>query len=256
MKKPEINLDERKQIQLEMLVEIDKFCRANNIKYSLAFGTLLGAIRHKGFIPWDDDVDIMMPLSDMMRVKNEFHSDIVKYIDVDNEKHYKYPFSKFVDLKTYSVEGFNTKGYGVNIDLYPQIPLPSDQETFFEEAEKLQEHRLKMLKLRSKVIFHTPLHTIPGFRNAIRKYRDYLFHDWQSRNSEVYYIVAGPLPLREKMTYDFDLFSKMEETEFEGKRFMITSYYDKYLTMRYGDYMQLPPEEDRHPYHGGRFYWK
>ena len=65
----EITLEERKQIQLRMLIEIDAFCRKHNIRYSLAYGTLIGAIRHKGFIPWDDDVDIMMPLPDMLRFK-------------------------------------------------------------------------------------------------------------------------------------------------------------------------------------------
>ena len=71
-KKNAITLDERKQIQLEMLIEIDKFCREHNIKYMLAYGTLIGAVRHKGYIPWDDDVDISMPLEDILRFKNEF----------------------------------------------------------------------------------------------------------------------------------------------------------------------------------------
>lgn len=71
----EITLEERKQIQLRMLIEIDAFCRKHNIRYSLAYGTLIGAIRHKGFIPWDDDVDIMMPLPDMLRFKELFKSE-------------------------------------------------------------------------------------------------------------------------------------------------------------------------------------
>ena len=63
----EIGFEEAKKIRLEIMIEIDRFCRLNNIKYYLAFGTLLGAIRHKGFIPWDDDCDIMMPREDLER---------------------------------------------------------------------------------------------------------------------------------------------------------------------------------------------
>ena len=70
-----ITLEQRKQIQLEMLSEIDTFCRTHGIRYMIAFGTLLGAVRHKGYIPWDDDVDISMPIDDMLRFKNEFKSD-------------------------------------------------------------------------------------------------------------------------------------------------------------------------------------
>ena len=83
--KQEISFEEKKRIQLEMLDEIDAFCRANNIRYSIAFGTLLGAVRHKGFIPWDDDVDIMMPLPDLMRFKQMFKSNTIDYLDVDIE---------------------------------------------------------------------------------------------------------------------------------------------------------------------------
>ena len=68
----ELDLDTRKDIQFSMLKEIDSFCRQHSIRYSLAYGTLLGAIRHNGFIPWDDDVDIMMPIVDLLVFKKNF----------------------------------------------------------------------------------------------------------------------------------------------------------------------------------------
>ena len=69
-----IGIEELKELQLNILVDVDKFCRERNYKYSLAYGTLIGAIRHKGYIPWDDDIDIMMPRADYELFIKEFNS--------------------------------------------------------------------------------------------------------------------------------------------------------------------------------------
>ena len=134
---------EVKQIQLEMLDEIDAFCRQNNIRYSLAFGTLLGAVRHKGYIPWDDDVDIIMPLPDMLRFKKIFQSDKLQYCDIDTTLHYEYHFSRICYKQTFSKRGWASKSYGINIDLYPVVGLPSSIEevdAFFKSIESKYRH--------------------------------------------------------------------------------------------------------------------
>lgn len=92
----EIIFEERKQIQLQMLIEVDEFCRKHKIRYSLAYGTLIGAIRHKGFIPWDDDVDIMMPLPDMLKFRDLFKSETMRYCDVDTDPKYQYAFQELL----------------------------------------------------------------------------------------------------------------------------------------------------------------
>ena len=160
----EITFEERKKVQLEMLIEIDKFCRANNIRYTLAYGTLIGAIRHKGFIPWDDDVDIMMPLPDMLRFKEIFKSKTMCYCDVDTSDKYPYAFSRIADTRTYSKDGMKSTGYGICIDLYPVLGLPKSIDginNFFNEAGKLLSSRLKVIGLRRKVLQFLPLSNIP-----------------------------------------------------------------------------------------------
>lgn len=254
-----ITLEEKKRIQLEMLKEIDAFCRENGIKYSLAFGTLLGAIRHKGFIPWDDDVDIMMPLPDMIRFKHSFHSKKMKYLDVDTERTYEFGFSRVCDLSTYKRGGLLRNSYGICIDLYPLVSIPkekNEREFFFRKAEFLQTRRRKYLIWNKRIVRRLPIESVPGFHGAVKAYRDFMLNIEDYGKTGMYFIVAGPLNHRDKMSYDFDLFARIIDVDFEGSKFCSISRYDEFLTMRYGHYMQLPPEDQRHPYHGGKYYRK
>lgn len=255
----EITLEERKKIQLGMLVEIDEFCRKHNIKYMLAFGTLLGAVRHKGFIPWDDDVDICMPVEDMLRFKKEFKSEKLKYNDIDTDKDYCYPFSHISHVDTYQKDMcFIT--YGVSIDVYPLIEVPSSQEVIselFNIGVPLLNKRYTYMKWNSRWRRYLPFKfNLPGYRNSIKKYRDFLFNILSKKGGHRYFFVTGPLKNFECHTFDFNPFEEMIELEFEGKKVMSPAKYHDLLSKIYGDYMQLPPEDQRHPYHGGKFFWK
>lgn len=255
-----ISLEEKKVIQLEMLKEIDEFCRINDIKYSLAFGTLLGAVRHKGFIPWDDDMDIMMPLPDMMRFKLLFKSKELKYCDVDTENHYDYAFSRIAHINTYNQKGLVYKDYGVCIDTYPIVSIPTDidrQNAFFAEALKIQKKREKLILLRNRLIRYLPILAIPGYDSIQKRYRDYMLKECQPYGStKTYYAVAGPLSIRKRTMYDKDLFKRLVDLDFEGCKFSCTKEFDYFLSLMYGDYMTPPPEDQRHPYHGGNYYWR
>lgn len=251
-----VSFEEKRKIQLEMLDEIDVFCRTNDIRYSIAFGTLLGAIRHKGFIPWDDDVDIMMPLPDLLKFKELFKSDRMQYVDVDVDRNYALPFSRIANVDTYNKEGIVSKGYGVCIDLYVIVGV-ANLEEYLASALPLCKKRLKMIKWRNRIIRKLPFSTIPGYTKSMKIYRNYLFENCCEYNNALnYYIIAGPLSLSHKMSYDRDIFSDIIPLKFEGREYLAISDYDYFLTKRYGDYMQLPPEDQRHPYHGGNYYWK
>lgn len=259
MKSKCISIEQRKQIQLEMLIEIDKFCRANNIKYMLAFGTLLGAIRHKGYIPWDDDVDISMPLEDMIRFKNTFKSDNLKYCDVDTEKYYEWTFSRIVHKQTYNKTGLVCKSYGVNIDLYPTLEVSSSEKHNMEVISNLMKHYKRysrLIKFRRRIIRLLPINSVWGFKECVLKYRDMNHSLLSYPNGGAFHCDAGPLEQFNLHTLDFNPFEDMIEVDFEGYKLMAPAKYHEYLTTRYGDYMKLPPEDQRHPYHGGKYHWK
>lgn len=256
MKKEKIKLEEKRIVQLKMLQEVDQFCRNNGIRYSLAFGTLLGAVRHKGFIPWDDDMDIMMPMPDLEKFKRSFISENVRYIDVFNEKYYPLPFPDIVDTHTYSKRGLITKGWGVDINLYPIKGLPHTKEeidVFYSDANKLLKKRLFFNSLRTRITKWLPINNIPLSTYYSKKYAKFC-SQYPYENTKYYLVHAGRLNWLH--TYDFDLFEELIDMPFENCTFMCISKYDKFLQQRYGDYMTPPPLEERVPYHGGEFYWK
>lgn len=253
----EIELEERRSIQLEMLKEIHSFCNSNNIRYSLAYGTLLGAIRHKGFIPWDDDLDIMMPLPDMFKFKVLFKSEKLKYCDIDTEKNFNFPFSRISYLPTYRRMGFY-KEYGISIDLYPVCQIPDTKETqneYFQKLANLYERREKVRGINAKFRKCFSL-SFPMYKSALRDIRDFICNNCEYGSTNTYHVVAGPISTRNKRIYDYDIFKDIILVEFENIRANAISCYSDFLRVCYGDYMQLPPESERHPYHNGHYYWR
>jgi LPS biosynthesis protein len=247
-----VTWEESRKIRLDVLVEVDDFCRKNNLRYFLAFGTLLGAIRHKGYIPWDDDTDIMMPRKDLEIFKRTFKSEKYKYSDVDTEFGYEFPFSRITCNDTYNKQGLIAKYYGVNVDLYPIDGLPeSDNEIndFFNKYTSLLKPRLFLIKVRSKLMQFLPIRNIPFIKFLTKRCVNHLKTydiDYSSKNMV---FDCGRI-------YSRSIFEGSVDVEFEGWKFMAPIGWDEFLKTRYGDYMTLPPEDQRHPYHGGDYYWK
>lgn len=258
-----ISLDERKEIYLTMLKEVDAFCRSHHIRYSLSSGTLIGALRHKGFIPWDDDLDITMPLPDLLKFKQVFHSETIKYCDVDTCKHYMFSFPRLEYIPTYSKRGlFNIKGMGISIDVYPIVGLPvdSNQKTaYLEKAKRNYSITRKFIILSRTVSRIVPIPTIPGLNKIVRKTRNHLFNNsYPYQNAKEFLRIAGPMvdKIIKKNTLDFDFFDKIVDISFEGCLCNATGHADEYLTQKYGNYMQYPPVNQRKPNHSANFYWK
>jgi len=129
MSERKVTGQEMKEIQLQILDAIASFCSANGLTYFLTHGTLIGAIRHKGYIPWDDDIDLAMPRYDYEILLQSFSHNKIALYSLQHRNHCRYPYAKAYDLKTSVFEGGFQKHseYGVNIDIFPYDYLPNEQ---------------------------------------------------------------------------------------------------------------------------------
>ena len=133
----ELTLPELKEIEFDILKVFDAFCKEHNIKYFLAYGTLLGAIRYKKFIPWDDDVDVLVPREDYDRILTLFQDDDrYNLFAYEKNQDYRFPFAKLCDMTTRKVE-FNLDNgveLGVDMDIFPLDYWDNDVEKAKQEA--------------------------------------------------------------------------------------------------------------------------
>lgn len=249
--KEKLTLKEVQELSLGVLIDIAKFCDENNLTYFLACGTLLGAIRHKGFIPWDDDVDIMMPRPDYNRFLNEYKSDRYKICKPSEGRFY---FAKVYDSTTEKIEsGIDTKKFynlGVDVDIFPLDGMINDDKVIKRIYKK--ECFLEMLlRLANQPIFYRSnklkainrlIPRIIGSKNLVKmieknaqKY-PYEKSEYVVRMRRSAHGFTGAL---KKSIYD------KAYAEFEAHMFCVPKGYDEWLTRFYGNYMELPPKEKR-----------
>lgn len=255
-------------IQRDMIKELDRVCRENNIRYSIFCGTLLGAVRHKGYIPWDDDADIAMLREDyeqFKKVANQLNPEICFFQDHETDPEYRWGYAKLRRTGTTFIragqEHVKCKT-GVFIDIFPLDDIPRSllgqivQDFYCFSLRKIlwSEMGKKSEKSALKRLWFCLLsHIRPG--TVFRLCRSM---ENRSRNASVNRVrlltfpAFGRLyrknPLRERYGLPKEWFTQLDEYEFEGLKLTGTKDYDGILTYIYGDYMTLPPEEDRYPH--------
>lgn len=258
-----ISINELHELMLENLKKIIEICEKNNIQYYLAYGSLLGAVRHGGFIPWDDDLDIMMKRQDFERFvkycqENADELQPYKLLSYDLDKSYPYPIPRFCNLDyLLKSDMYQADEMGVYIDVYP-----------LDSAGK--EHDLEAYKRKYNIWLRAVFHSIrpksypypsklskfvgtiidsflskPFVRSRIFKSL-YNMKDRFDIDSSDYLacVIWEPYPVYKK-----EYFSKACKLKFEDIEANVPIGYDMILSQKYGDYMVLPPEDKRHPTH-------
>lgn len=256
-------IEKLRNIQLDILEAFDWICQKNHIRYSLSAGTLLGAVRHKGFIPWDDDIDVMMLRDEyekFLRVMESIKDDFY-LVNFSNDEHFAFGFSKLMvrgTLMRETIEKNKKIPHSVFIDIFPLDKTSNNLQEQFDQYEKAKKIK-KQLWMRGgygfddgvlkKAFWKTKgmlLKLIPK-KHFINNYLENA-HIYDDCNTDFVVSLSGEVGLK-KAVYRKECFEKYTKVEFEKRQFMAITDYDYYLTELYGDYMTLPPASQQHPHH-------
>jgi lipopolysaccharide cholinephosphotransferase len=253
----QLSLEEMKKIELEMIEDIHNFCEENDIDYFLCGGSLLGAVRHKGFIPWDDDIDIGMTRENYDKFLKLYRSEKYNVRHASLDEPYYFPYIKICDKRTvlHTITDFGCE-MGVWVDIFPMDNVPENMKKTKKHVSRMTWKRFFVIamtavdihnrKFSSRVFIHLVRIYMKLFRvkkekvmqkyeAAATKYRDI---ETSKMGCVVWGYGMGEI-------CDREVFEKTTTAPFEHLNVRILENYHPYLHGIYGDYMQLPPEEKR-----------
>lgn len=257
-------LSQMKEIELRIMKIVHNFCEDNNISYYLAYGTLLGAVRHNGFIPWDDDIDIWMFRKDYERFINLFPKYGMKYglyiVGKNTSPRYYRNMIKVCDARTELDEyqyRFQDK-FGVYIDIWPLDGTPNN---YIKRSIHNFIYKISYAVLNSG-IYKTEYFKGGYIQRAFR----FIFNIWginnvlqfQERCSKKYPVSKSVFIescANKTRGFRYKDFKKRHLIRFEDARFYVPNGFDRILKSCYGDYMKLPPPNEQIPHHIQNTYW-
>lgn len=262
----EISFEESKKILTSTLKSIDNCCRVNNISYSLCWGTMIGAIRHHGFIPWDDDMDLMMPREDYNR-----------FLEVYNDPEY----GVYAPMKTKNciqllIKVFNNKTmiffdnhpkslYGLWISIFPYDHVPDEnlkswemRRTFWMNLYHFKVVRFlttdSILRKCIKAVLKIPVLPFSSFYLA--KKAESCLSEYNNQPTKKVCLWDCGVGFTKYYYFPRELFDDFLDVEFDGVKCKIIRGYDEFMRMYYGDYMTPPPVEKQVPSHNYKAYYK
>ncbi|MFR4128769.1 MAG: phosphorylcholine transferase LicD [Roseburia inulinivorans] len=263
----EMSIDEIHEATLEILKVIDSIAKKLKIKYFMAYGSLIGVVRHKGFIPWDDDLDLMMLREDYEKFLvyfAEHEQELMPYKIFTNRNNKDYPnmIARVCNVNyPIQVENEIPCGMGIFVDIYPIDPMGKSEKKW-KRIMRYRQQLIAACYYASRVRFEKPKKKyrsidryllylyaknkgIEYFKNKLEKYKDKF--DWE--NSDY----AGCI-VWEPELFDKNYFNDTVRLPFCDMQVLVPREYDSMLRKSYGDYMKLPPEKDRKPQHKYKAY--
>ena len=249
-----LSIEEAKKIELDILDFIDSFCKEHGINYCINYGTLIGAIRHKGFIPWDDDIDLSMTRENYERFIQLFSEKQSRYqmLSLETDDQYFNNFIKIVDPTTKIIDTRNTKTYdsGVFIDIFPMDTF--NDTKVVDICYKLESFKLLSFSKHKNIVYGDSklkdlIRTL--FWLLLRPVSPRFFANQIEKQIQKYrvkdgkYIAFIPSKFKEKEVFAKEVFEDLIEVPFEHLMLSAPKQYDAILKQYYGDYMTLPPKE-------------
>lgn len=270
-----MTLDEQKKVMLNILSEFAKFCDEHGLMYYLDAGTLIGAVRHKGFIPWDDDIDVNMPQVDydkFIKLTKENDGYIAEHLLVEYPEDTVYTFLKISDDRTILVEfpETNPMEVGVYIDIFPKYGVKDKSwksKLLCKASEKMalihwfNKYTVNAWQRPDNNIIKRMIGKVAKFFTRddawATKLQNWMMHKYAEKHpvEDCNYVTTLTYGEFHKMAPK-ECFEGHQMLDFEGLRFKGPKDFDTYLHCLYkGDYMQLPPE-DKREVHITKVYWK
>lgn len=259
------NIRELQKVDLNIVKEVVRICDIYKLKYYIIGGTLLGAIRHKGFIPWDDDIDLAMPREDYEKfleiASNEINKNF-KIVNFKNDPLYQYYITRILDLNTKVTEsriGNDYRNTYASIDVFPIDGTPNytlirniyylrvmSHRAIMSLCYKDSIDRSRKRSIKEQILLYI-MEKLP-IEKMTTPYKqkckiDKLLKSQKIDNSNYIGTIMGAYRTREIVPKEY--FGEGEFYEFEGIKLRGPSLYHEYLTHMYGDYMKLPPESER-----------
>lgn len=257
----QLELEEIKSIQIKILIAFDRFCNEHNLKYSLSDGTLLGAVRHQGYIPWDDDIDVVMPRIDYDIFEHDFpelYEGHYKLASLNRDKKWNRVYANLYDASTLLIE--NDFGYniGVNIDIFPLDDVPDDINKWEKFLMKLKFYyglqSIKLIPVKKNlitlknillIIAKILICWIPDRKLAKKCEKIAIENNGKGYNS----MYASCFGAYNSKPYPKKIFDEIRSLPFEGQSFKTFVDFDTYLKISYGNYMILPSVEQQITHH-------